>query len=48
MGLMHSRSIDLEDIFHHELAPIPTSLFEDSGDMTITKTKFNIEEEITD
>ena len=39
MGLMASREIDLANVFHHELAPIPTSMFEDSGDMRITKTK---------
>ena len=39
MGLMASREIDLANVFHHELAPIPTSMYEDSGDMRITKTK---------
>ena len=39
MGLMSSRDIDLKDVFSHELAPVPTSMFEDSGDMRITKSK---------
>ena len=37
--MITSRDIDVEDIFFYELAPIPTSLFTDTGDMRITKTK---------
>jgi hypothetical protein len=50
MGLMHSRDLNLENIFHHELAPIPTSMFKDNGDMRITtskatlKTKLKVEQ----
>ena len=39
MGLMSSRDVDLTDVFSHELAPVPASMFEDRGDMTITKSK---------
>ena len=39
MCLITSRDIDVEDIFCYELAPIPTLLFADTGDMRITKTK---------
>jgi hypothetical protein len=39
MGLLHSRDISLQSVLHHELAPVPTSMFEDSGEMRIAKTK---------
>ena len=39
MGLVSSRDVDLTDLFSHELAPVPTSIFEHSGDMRITKSK---------
>ncbi len=39
MGIITTRDIDLKSVFHHELAPIPTSMFEDNGDMRITKSK---------
>ena len=39
MGLMSSRDVDLTDVFSHEPAPVPTSMFEDNGDMRITKSK---------
>ena len=39
MCSMASCDVDVKDIFRDELALIPTSLFTDSGDMTITKTK---------
>lgn len=31
MGTMNTRDIDIEKIFHHEVAPIPTSMFEEMG-----------------
>ena len=37
-GLMSSRNVDLKDMFSHQLAPVPTSMFEDSGAMRITKS----------
>jgi len=39
MGLMASRAVDVKDIFRYELSPIPTSMFEDNGDMRVTKAK---------
>ena len=39
MGLMSSRDVDFKYVFSHELAPVPISMFEDSGDMRITKSK---------
>ena len=39
MGLMNTRVMNLEDIFHHELAPVPTSMFDDNGDMRVVTTK---------
>ena len=35
MGLMSSRDVDIKDVFSHELAPVPTSMFEDSGDIRV-------------
>ena len=40
MGLQaSSREVDIHDILAHELAPVPTSMFSDSGDMRIAKGK---------
>ena len=39
MCLMNSRNIDVVHLFSYELAPIPTSMFTDNGDMRISKTK---------
>jgi hypothetical protein len=33
MGLIHTRQVDLENIFEHELAPVPTSMFKENGDI---------------
>ena len=38
-GLMSSRDILLSTLFHHELAPVPTSMFDDEGEMCIMKSK---------
>ena len=29
----------IKDVFGHELAPVPTSMFDDTGDMRIAKSK---------
>ena len=34
-----SREIDITDVLAHELAPVPTSMFNDSGEMRISKAK---------
>ena len=39
IGLMQSRSLDLKDIMSHELSPVPTSMFDDNGDMNAATTK---------
>ena len=39
MGLVSTRSIDLKDLFSHELSPIPTSMFNNNGDMRIATSK---------
>ena len=39
MGVAASRDINLKHVFQHELAPVPTSMFDDNGEMRITKTK---------
>ncbi len=46
MGLMSSREVDLTDVFSHELAPVPPSMFEDSGDMRITKSKSTLKRKL--
>ena len=33
------RDIDIKDVLGHELAPVPTSMFDDTGDMRIAKSK---------
>ena len=43
---MSSRDVDLKDVFSHELAPVPTSMFEDSGDMRITKSKSTLKRKL--
>ncbi|KAH9502367.1 hypothetical protein Btru_075508 [Bulinus truncatus] len=39
IGLMPSRDLQIRDIFKHELASVPPSMFDDSGNMRITKSK---------
>ena len=38
---LHARGrvIDIKDVLGHELAPVPTSMFDDTGDMRIAKSK---------
>ena len=40
------RNVDLPDVFKYELAPVPTSLFEDNGDMRITKSKSTLKRQL--
>jgi hypothetical protein len=37
-----SREIDIEKVLSHELAPVPTSMFHNSGAMTICKAKSDL------
>ena len=46
MGLMSSRGIDLKELFSHELAPIPTSMFEDNRDMRITQSNSSLKQKL--
>jgi len=39
LGLQNVRDVNLKDILMYELAAVPPSMFEDSGDMRITKSK---------
>ena len=40
IGLQGSgRDIDITDVLGHELAPVPTSMFDDTADMRIAKPK---------
>ena len=36
------RDIDIKDVLGHELAPVPTSMFDDTGDMRIAKSKYTL------
>ena len=43
MGLQGtSRNVDFKDVLSYELAPIPTALFDDSGEMRICKSKADL------
>lgn len=46
MGLLSSRDIDLKALFGFELAPLPTSLFNNSGDLRIAKTKSTLKKKL--
>lgn len=46
MGIMNSRDISIENIFGYELAPIPTSLFEDDGSIRVAKTKSTLKKKL--
>lgn len=37
-----SRNIDVQDVMSHELSPVPTSMFQDSGKMRLCKTKADL------
>ena len=39
LGIIGSEEFDLDDLFSHELAPIPTSLFLDDGSMILASSK---------
>lgn len=39
MGLVSTRPIDLKELFSYELAPLPTSMFDDNGSMRIATSK---------
>ncbi len=39
LGIIGSEEFDIHDLFSHELAPIPTSLFLDDGSMISASSK---------
>ena len=39
LGLQQTRDIDLKNVLKHELAPVPTSMFKESGEMRIATSK---------
>ncbi|KAK3883333.1 hypothetical protein Pcinc_012369 [Petrolisthes cinctipes] len=46
IGMAYCRDLDLRKLFQYELAPVPTSMFEDSGVMRITKTKSTLKRKL--
>ena len=46
LGLQQTRSINLTDVLKHELAPIPTSMFKDDGEMRIASTKSDLKKKL--
>ena len=41
-----SRDIDIKDVLHHELSPVPTSMFHDSGAMRVCKGKSDLKKRL--
>ena len=39
MGLVSTQTIDLQDLFNYEVASLPTSMFDDNGNMRISTSK---------
>ena len=46
LGLQQSRNIDLAEVLKHELAPFPTSMFKDDGEMRIATTKSDLKKKL--
>ena len=44
--MQQTRSINLTDVLKHELAPIPTSMFKDDGEMRIASTKSDLKKKL--
>lgn len=42
-----SRDIDIQDVMSHELSPVPTSMFQDSGKMRICKSKADLKNRLS-
>ena len=47
MGLVSTRPIDLHELFNYELAPLPTPMFDDNGNMRIVTSKSVLKKQIT-
>ena len=46
LGIQQSREIDFKDVLKHELAPIPTSMFKDTGEMRIATGKSSLKNKL--
>ena len=46
MCLLSAGQINLEDIFKYELAPVPTSLFDETGDGRYAKQKADLKNKL--
>ena len=46
LGLQLSREIDLRDVLKYELAPLPTSMFKESGEMRIATGKSSLKKKL--
>ena len=46
MGMMNSRDLNLTSVLQHELIPVPTALFDENGNMHITKTKSTLKNKL--
>ena len=46
LGLQQTRNIDLAHVLKHELAPVPTSMFKDSGEMRTATTKSDLKNKL--
>ena len=46
IGLQSSRDISMKDVLEYELSPVPTSLFEDSGEMRTPKAKSTLKRKL--
>ena len=46
LGLQQSRNIDFAEVLKHELAPLPTSVFKDDGEMQIAATKSDLKRQL--
>ena len=46
MCMMNSHDIDLKAVVSHELAPVPTSIFDEMGEMQITTTKATLKNKL--
>jgi predicted nucleic acid-binding protein len=44
LGLQQSRDVDLANILRHELSPLPTSIFKETGEMRIATRKSSLKQ----
>ena len=46
LGLHQSRGIQLDKVLHHELPPLPTSMFDETGIMRLSTTKSTLKNKL--